>query len=113
MKGGPLLAGVEMLSYTGIYATFTATNVSLLHLPCAREEDARSHRGSPWLAATLCMIFSIGTFGTRPTNEKYIFNPLEFPLCGRKLKPGQLDLMPPTTGVRLPSLDGEGIKGII
>jgi hypothetical protein len=60
----------------------------------------------------LCNV-CISTLGVRSLEDKYTFILNRCPLCGTRCDYTEFQLVPPTAGIRLLSLDGGGIKGII
>lgn len=55
----------------------------------------------------------IRTFGSRSLATRYSFHFAQCPLCGAANENGSFQLMPPTAGPRILTLDGGGVKGII
>nr|OQO31369.1 hypothetical protein B0A51_03364 [Rachicladosporium sp. CCFEE 5018] len=55
----------------------------------------------------------IRSFGTPSYEQKYSYHLPVCLLCGQSDKPATIQLLPPTAGVRVLSLDGGGVKGII
>ncbi|KAK6428380.1 hypothetical protein LTR95_015477 [Oleoguttula sp. CCFEE 5521] len=55
----------------------------------------------------------IRSFGTQSNEQKYAYKLTACLLCGQKDQPATIQLLPPTAGVRVLSLDGGGVKGII
>ncbi|KAK6436023.1 hypothetical protein LTR95_007787 [Oleoguttula sp. CCFEE 5521] len=55
----------------------------------------------------------IRSFGTPSYEQKYSYHLPVCLLCGQSDQPATIQLLPPTAGVRVLSLDGGGVKGII
>ena len=84
--------------------------------------EIRSHKTCFCLFQTPEKVFSCGhaicdtcvrCLGERCKEEKHIFRFMKCPFCGIKNERSPIGLIPPTAGIRVLSLDGGGMRGII